>query len=126
MLYYPHALNALLWSEVDEDGTPFDAIDAPVSSELHERLERDWSAFYEAAIALGFDAVKHRTGSIDYSQGDEWGYAAHDFILTRNGHGAGFWDTDRWSAPWGDKLTRLAEQFGELHCYLHDGEIHAE
>ena len=123
---YQHALIALLWSETDNDGTPFDAIDAPVSSALQERIKQDWSAFYDAAIALGFDAVEHRTGPIDYSQGDEWDYAAHDFTLTRNGHGAGFWESGRWSAPWGVKLTRLAKQFGELHCYLHDGEIHAD
>jgi hypothetical protein len=34
----------------------------------------------------------------------------HDFFLTRNGHGAGFWDGDYKN---GEKLTEIAKSFGE-------------
>jgi hypothetical protein len=40
-----------------------------------------------------------------------------DFWLTRNGHGAGFWDGD-WAE--GDKLTFAAKQFGEADIYVGD------
>ena len=35
-------------------------------------------------------AIKQRTGEDVYPYGAE--YAGHDFWLTRNGHGVGFWD----------------------------------
>ena len=34
--------------------------------------------------------------------------AGHDFWLTRNGHGTGFWDAGRWKAP-PDPWPRLAD-----------------
>ena len=38
--------------------------------------------------------------------------AGHDFWLTRNGHGVGFWDGD-WQEPAASKLTAAAKAFGE-------------
>jgi hypothetical protein len=40
--------------------------------------------------------------------------AGHDFWLTRNGHGAGFWDGD-WNEPAATKLTDAASAFGEYN-----------
>lgn len=37
----------------------------------------------------------------------------HDFWLTRNGHGAGFWDRGYGDA--GDRLTEAAHTFGEVN-----------
>lgn len=45
--------------------------------------------------------------------------AGHDFWLTRNRHGAGFWDGD-WPDPLGDTLTEAAHSFGEQELYLGD------
>jgi hypothetical protein len=53
--------------------------------------------------------------SNEYSELEQ---AGHDFWLTRNLHGAGFWDGD-WPEV-GDKLTAISEQFGELWAYLGD------
>ena len=51
--------------------------------------------------------------------------AGHDFWLTRNGHGAGFWDGD-WREPYGIALDKLAKSFGEVSLYLgDDGRIYA-
>lgn len=48
----------------------------------------------------------------------------HDFWLTRNGHGAGFWDGD-WPIN-GDALTELAKTFGEVFLYVgDDGAIYS-
>ena len=50
--------------------------------------------------------------------------AAHDFWLTRNGHGAGFWDGD-WPEPMSDRLDEAAKAFGEFDLYMgDDGKIH--
>ncbi len=48
----------------------------------------------------------------------------HDFWLTRNGHGAGFWD--RGLGELGAKVTDLAHSFGSVDCYAgDDGLIYA-
>lgn len=112
-------MRALLWSECDDDGNPLDTIDAYPSVTLMRRVAHDVYTFMERAEAMGFDAELHRTGPITDQDGDAWAYAAHDFILTRNHHGAGFWDGD-WAEPWGERLTELAHSYGELHCVVGD------
>jgi hypothetical protein len=50
----------------------------------------------------------------------------HDFWLTRNGHGAGFWDGD-WPKEAGDRLTKACEEFGEFDLYIgDDGMIYGQ
>jgi hypothetical protein len=46
--------------------------------------------------------------------------AGHDFWLTRNRHGAGFWD--RGLGAVGDELTREAHTYGDESCYLGDDD----
>lgn len=54
---------------------------------------------------------------------------AHDFVLTRNGHGTGFWD--RGLGAVGLRLTDAAKAYGSANAALiaawkdDDGEIHA-
>lgn len=43
----------------------------------------------------------------------------HDFWLTRNGHGTGFWDRG-YPKEIGQALTEAAEQFGEQWPYVGD------
>jgi len=93
-----------------------------LSNDLLDRIRQDWYTFREQAEALGFDATEHRATTINSTEGDEWDYAAYDFILTRNHHGAGFWDGD-WHDPWGDRLTELAHTFPQLESYLDDDGI---
>jgi len=45
--------------------------------------------------------------------------AGHDFWLTRNGHGAGFWDGD-WSEPEATQLDNASKAFGEIDLYVGD------
>ena len=45
--------------------------------------------------------------------------AGHDFWLTRNGHGAGFWDGD-WPEPYAEILTKGSKAYGEFSIYLGD------
>jgi hypothetical protein len=51
--------------------------------------------------------------------------AGHDFWLTRNGHGAGFWDGD-WPDEVGRQLTDASKAWGSCDLYVgDDGYIHA-
>lgn len=54
---------------------------------------------------------------------------AHDFWLTRNGHGAGFWDGDYRDSEddIGDALSNIAGEFGECWVIVgEDGKLHIE
>ena len=52
--------------------------------------------------------------------------AGHDFWLTRNGHGAGFWDGD-YESDKGERLTKACEVFGELYIWVNeDGKLDFE
>ncbi len=50
------------------------------------------------------------------------GNAGRDFWLTRNRHGAGYWDGD-WESLGAD-LTAAAHTFGEVYLYADDGLIY--
>jgi len=56
--------------------------------------------------------------------GDRDGQAGHDFWLTRNHHGAGFWDGD-WSEPDGasGRLTENSHLCGECNLYVGDDDM---
>lgn len=49
------------------------------------------------------------------------GQSGHDFWLTRNHHGAGFWD--RGLGELGDRLTKAAHAYGEAYLTVHRGKI---
>lgn len=49
--------------------------------------------------------------------------AGHDFWLTRQGAGCGFWDGD-WPEVWGDKLTAIAKSFGETWPCWYKGRMY--
>lgn len=58
---------------------------------------------------------------------DQCGDAAqngHDFWLTRNHHGAGFWDRD-YPEDIGEAATKAAQAFGEVYpCFGDDGKVY--
>jgi len=125
---YLHALEALQWSshiEVDQEGETvyYDGLDFEPSEDLKQRIKREWDSFEEQALDLGFDPEIHRLAPYDPTQGNLWDYVAHDFILTRNGHGSGFWEPDRYEKPWGDKLTQLSKTYQEIDLYLSDNNL---
>ena len=119
------ALGALLWSEsVIPQGTDHDipADHYSPSPALIARVESDWEAFLNR-LPDDFEPEDAWRGTSPDPLWDAWDQLAHDWILTRNHHGAGFWDGG-WIEPIGDHLTVLAHQSGELHVLLSDSEIH--
>jgi hypothetical protein len=64
-----------------------------------------------------------RIHRIDDSSPEDW--AGHDFWLTRNGHGAGFWD--RGMGALGDRLSKAAKVYSRVDLYPgDDGLIYGE
>ncbi|KKN48353.1 hypothetical protein LCGC14_0653880 [marine sediment metagenome] len=86
---------------------------AEMSDETRLDLEADCRSFYR----------RYSHYFVPGGQDDK--QAGHDFWLTRNGHGAGFWDGD-WNEPYGEMLTAGSKQYGEFQPYLgDDGLIYA-
>lgn len=57
--------------------------------------------------------------------GDRVSDAGHDFFLTRNHHGCGFWETPDWPEEPGQRLTNTSHSFGEVNLYVgDDGKIY--
>lgn len=105
-----------LWSSTDEStpegGEPMDKnYDIKsFSPEALAKAEADCKAFQEQ-------------NADDLAQCDI-GTAGHDFWLTRNGHGAGFWDGD-YEKEMGQRLTKSSKTFGECNLYIgDDNQVH--
>jgi len=129
-------LETLLWSSThtgDDKDSPDNG--EPLDS-LAEERGATWTfrALLSAARDLrGFQYSMRETLSPDElaeaesvrssdPNGTAASYLAHNFALTRNGHGAGFWD-GRYSEPLGRKLTELCRPFGEQYPYLNGTDI---
>lgn len=109
----------LLWAETTEapegSGTePLDESFAPedLSPEFWQRVCQDVWKFVQADL----DGVWRHNPEL----------AGHDLWLSRNGHGAGFFDGD-WSqtefGDAGDYLQKLAEGMGEVWVYIGDDGV---
>ena len=112
-------LTTLLWSTVDTDGFSLDENKGliNVSCNLRESSVKDLDAF---EIRAKSEAAKELEDYLRISPDT----LEHDFCLTRNGHGAGFWSrsVDRFPG-----LTKIAESFGEVNAYVNSetGEVEA-
>lgn len=119
----------ILWSSSDENG---DALDRnysakDINSDCLNKLYLEYTQF--------LDSIEKQLTEIF---GDQWNsvddfydvlqpvenQTEQDFILTRNGHGAGFWDGS-WMECVSGILTDAAKQFPEI-CALpgDDGKIY--
>lgn len=110
-----------LWSSTDSEGEPMDGYD--LATETTNSFAADCAAFLES------NADDLSICGLSDSQ------AGHDFWLTRNRHGAGFWD--RWRGCREEKkepgctceacackrLTEAAHVWGSVDLYLGDDEL---
>jgi len=127
MSSFDHAVLCLMWSETDQDGNPLDSLDVDLTPQAERQLMSEWETFTEQAERLGFDPEEHAAQMLHPDcEGDPWAAVAHDWILTRNGHGTGFWDAGRWTDQWGQLLTQLCRQQGEIYTAVDSeaGKVH--
>lgn len=107
-----------LWSSTDDDGEPLD--DGRDASDIAP----------EALASMVEDCKDFRDANADdlarayETEGYDESRAGHDFWLTRNGHGAGFWD--RGLGGVGDKLSRASKVYGGVDLYVgDDGQVYS-
>lgn len=108
-------ISAALWSSNDES-----------NDQGGEPLDRNYSS-----DDLAPESLATMTAEIERfhaaNAGDIEGCASqagHDFWMTRNRHGVGFWDGG-WSHDAGARMTEAAHAFGEVNLYVgDDGKIY--
>ena len=102
------------------DGEEVESLEQfPISVEAMRKVKEECESFLFAAKHLMAD-LPEWYGAND---GGVYAYAGHDFWLTRNGHGAGFWD--RGLGDLGDRLTSLAQTYGQCDPVIgDDGKIY--
>ena len=111
-------VEALLWSSSDTtaDGEYVNLDDFELSTAGADECRADCLDFFtanRADLATAADC-----------DGYSWAHAGHDFALTRNGHGAGYWDGDL-PDELGDRLTKASKEAGEVWPYIGDeGEVY--
>lgn len=107
-------IECLLWAENDDNGEPLDAHYSihDLSFDARTRIVLDCSSFLRMASNSGIDLF-----------GDLEAQAGHDFWLTRNGHGTGFWDRPK---IYGEENARIlsiiSEDFGNCDAYISDDD----
>ena len=104
---------AALWASTGDDGEPLDdtysARDVALSTK--RRVLRECGSFLRMAAESDDDRAMNAT---------EMG---HNFFLTRNGHGTGFWDRGIGAA--GSRLSKIAKSFGSDDWYVgDDGKVY--
>lgn len=126
--FVDHYVTAMLWSSTGDDGEPLDDnyTMSDLSSEAIEQCYDDCARFIQMVGEYITD--ENYIGSRPSCYPIE-AYAAHDFWLTRCGHGAGFWDGDWKSddlpASTDGPLTEAAHSFGNVDPLIwDDGLIH--
>ena len=120
-------VETLLWSFFGDGDFP------RIHQKDLERLEKEYWEFYEgadalldSAIAAGtlpdwFNPEEHSLINLFTNIKEDSSQLAHDYILTRNHDGAGFWDGD-WIAL-GEELTALATKLPEIELIEGDDGV---
>ena len=113
-------LECALWSSYDlYTGRPLDELDTgALADETFDDMACDVWRFLATCWGDVWEDFEIDLSGIEPEQ------LGHDLWLTRNYHGAGFWD--RGLGEIGDKLTELAHSYGGVTLYIgDDGKIYA-
>ncbi len=115
--FVAHYEMAALWSSTDGNGEYLDESNRELSDCAQAAMLIECREFVELLQrAAGVDVFTLPAESGPCSIAG----VAHDFWLTRNGHGAGFWDRAEWDQEKRDQLTALAQAAGERDLYIGD------
>lgn len=114
-------LESALWASLDGDGEPLDRGRdySDFAQDDLKRMVEEWREFREAhrADIDATDGLRECRDGYDYLD-----CAAHDFWITRNHHGAGFWCRG-YPEALGDRLTKAAHAEGSRDLYVHGGLV---
>lgn len=118
-VFFEAYVEAALWSSTDDDGDSLDwyCCISDLSDEARKQMLDDCCAF----LADNEELLERACDAHSYDDS----MAGLDFWLTRNRHGAGFWD--RGLGDIGDALTKNAHAYGSSELHLDDdGKVHLQ
>ncbi|MCK5610445.1 hypothetical protein KAR91_51710 [Candidatus Pacearchaeota archaeon] len=107
--FVKHYKIAALWSSTDDSGNHLDKnfnLDN-FAPETNATIRQDCEKFITDNETI-LSSIQNSPDHI-----------AHDFWLTRNGHGAGFWDGD-YAEPYATLLTEYCAKLGGSDLYVGD------
>lgn len=108
-------IECALWSSTDDKGIPLDEdyYSRDIAEPALKTMQDDCKNFQEQNADL-------------LSQAGDDEQNGHDFWLTRNRHGAGFWDRG-YKGDLGEKLKEAAHSYGSCDLYVgDDGKIYIQ
>lgn len=91
---------------------------AELSDEGRARLTTQATTFYNANEQLIAEANDYRDPATELCNPRDDEHLGHDFWLSRNGHGTGFWD--RGLGAVGERLHDAAKHIGQCDLYIGD------
>lgn len=100
----------------EDDPRPLDEVYGP------DDIDADSMALIEADVLTFARRAWHAAETAGWSAGQ----FGHDYFLTRNGHGAGFWCREWDANNVGRWLSKLAEKMGEWELTVCGGRVVAE
>lgn len=116
-------MEAALWSTNDEStpsgGEPLDKnySTKDIARETVDQMMQDCARFQQENAA---DLALYDMTNVEWSAAAQGG---HDFWLSRNGHGAGFFDRDNLPEDARDRLQEAARHYGEVYLYVGDDKL---
>ena len=114
-------IDTAIWSSTDDEGNPLDKLNLKLSRSAKVCLDYDLvKFFYLACYQLRQGNFVEFESDIN-DLGFDLSNVAHDFWLTRNEHGTGFWDKNyvTFTTP----LNNLSKKFNQVNLYVCEGEI---
>lgn len=105
-------IECALWISTDDDGESFDGAESDLAPTTLESMVADCADFQDSNAGILESAC---AADPRYSLAR----AGHDFWLTRNRHGAGFWDRGLPCAI-AKELTADSHAWGEVNLYRGD------
>lgn len=113
-------IDCALWSSHDGDRESLEEFSIHDINEntLNEMIQ-DCKKFQKENKELLEQAYK-----IKPERNESYSGSGHDFWLTRNFHGTGFWDRNLGDI--GDKLTEKCKEYGEAYLYVENDKVYME
>ena len=106
-----------LWSSHDNadesGGEPLDKNygEHDIALSSYKAMKRDCAKFWKANKRALEMFAKHRRHQAH--EGSAYAHAGHDFWLSANGHGTGFWDRDAWEKEDQASFDKIGKQLHE-------------
>jgi hypothetical protein len=116
--FFQAYVNCALWSSTDDD-EPLDGLYSPddIADDALRAMRADCEDFIGSEDSETMSALRTYVSEFGAER------AGHDFWLTRNGHGTGFWDRHYVDDDLGracQHLTAMAKPYGEATLYVGD------